>query len=457
MKVGRDHLGHLLRWKWSLLATVLALAFLAQYVRVGGDWDWLVAMGGHIRGTGEIPDRVPFAAAPSEGWHNVPVLGELLASVLFDLDPRAAVITHLVVVGAAFVVLGAAARARGASDGFVAVAILLTVVSCFATLVVVRAQLWSLVLFPCLIALVCSQARRPDRRLWWAVPIVALWANLHGAALLGVCFLGAYLVAGRLRTRPVETVAVGLCSVLALGLTPQLWRTPIYYADVFDNVSAQRAEGLWSRPSLNEPIDVIMLLVIALLAGVFLRRRHEVWEYVAVLGLAVATASAARHGVWLVFTLLVLSTAPLVAQRSHRLRDGMRPAMAAALALAVAVAVPVVLRRGDLVLGATPDLVARVAEVSGDGVVLAPAPLSEALAVAGVRVWATNPLDAFEHSDQAAYLDFLTGRPGARRALEGSDVAVVPEASPAEDSVADDEDFAREPCGEGWVCYVRLK
>lgn len=452
-----DALAQVRQWAWTSFALVLALAFLAQYARIGGDWDWLVAMGDHIRRTGEVPDNVPFAEAPTDGWHNVPVLGETVASLLHRVDPRMPVLTHLVAVAGGLIVLADTARRRGARDGYVALCLALTVVSCFASLVVVRAQVWSLLLFPLLIALVCSQWRRPDSRIWWAVPLVAVWGNLHGAALLGVCFLGAYLLLGRLRARPAETLAVGLASVLALGMNPQLWRTPSYYAEVFDNVSAQRAEGLWARPDVTEPIDVAMLLVIGLLAVIFLRRRHAPWEYVAVAGLAVATASAARHGVWLVFLLVVLAAAPGPLSGTPHSRRISRGVMAGVVVLALIVAAPVALRRGDRVLGASTSVVANVAAVSEGGVVLAPAPLSESLAVARIRVWATNPLDAFKHADQAAYLDFLAGAPGARRALDGSDVVVVQPGTAPELAVAGRGEFAPQPCGEGWVCYVRVR
>ena len=47
------------------------------FVRVGGDWDWLVALGDDIRAAMHVPDGVPFAASDTAGWHNVPVLAQL--------------------------------------------------------------------------------------------------------------------------------------------------------------------------------------------------------------------------------------------------------------------------------------------------------------------------------------------------------------------------------------------
>ena len=445
-------------WRWTIASMTLVTAFFAVFVRVGGDWDWLVALGDDIRAAMHVPDGVPFAASDTAGWHNVPVLAQLLASVVHDLGEQATVLAHVVVVVVTMYVLARTARSGGASDGYTAGALLALGAGALATLGIVRAQTLSLVPFALLLALVASQARHPDRRIWWAVPLIAVWGNLHGAALLGVCVLGAYLVVERIRSDFWLATAVGVSSLLALCATPELWRTPTYYAEVFDNVSAQRGEGLWARPSLDMPFDVVMVLSAAVLLALFLRSRRRPWEYVAVLGLCLATASAARHGTWLLMLLVVLAGSRRVeGGRAAEVRADRRPARLAVFAVGIplVVALPIVVVRGDAVLGAPPDVVDEVARVAGDGVVLAPAPLSESLAVAGVVLWAGNPLDAFSHPVQAAYLDFLDGDEGAAVAVAGSDVVVAQEGSAQADLLSGDPAFEPRDCGETWTCYVR--
>lgn len=449
----------LVTWRWSVVAVVVSVSLIALFVRVGADWDWLVAMGDHVRSTRTVPDEVPFAVAETSGWHNVPVLAEVTASLLRDVGARVPVLAHLAAVTATLVVLARSARARGGSDAYVACAVALLCLGGLATFGVLRAQTLSFVPFALMVALVCSQARHPDRRIWCAVPLVVLWGNLHGAALLGVCVLGAYLLVQRMRTHLWESVGVGVASLLALCLTPQLWMTPFYYAEVFDNVSAQRGQGLWARPSLTMPFDVVMVVAAGILLVFLLRSRRTAWEYVAVLGLCVTTASAARHGVWLLCLLVVLAARPSEfrgegAARESPLLPAGRPAVVVA-AITLVVALPIALSRGEDVLGQPSAVVRQVSAQVGEEVALVPAPLSEALAVEDVRLWASNPLDAFTHRDQAAYLDFLDGRPGGLVAVAAVDVVVAREDSAQAALVEEDEEFESRPCGDDWICFVR--
>jgi hypothetical protein len=62
---------------------------------------------------------------------------------------------------------------------------------------------------------------------------------------------------------------------------------------------------------------------------------------------------------------------------------------------------------------------------AGGTPVLAEAILAEQFALAGGRVWMSNPLDAFPRADQRLYLDWLAGRPAGRRAFAHAPRAVL--------------------------------
>lgn len=97
-----------------------------------------------------------------------------------------------------------------------------------------------------------------------------------------------------------------------------------------------------------------------------------------------------------------------------------------------------------------------VARVAGDGVVLAEEPLVEWLAFNGVRMWVSNPIDAFRPRDQAAYLDFLAAGPDATVAVSKVDV-VVQAQSPAAALVGRDPGLAPVQSVDGWVIYRRSR
>ena len=60
---------------------------------------------------------------------------------------------------------------------------------------VVRAQMLALGLYTSMLWLLASQARQPTNRVWLALPLLVVWANVHGSVALGVLLvmlLGAY-------------------------------------------------------------------------------------------------------------------------------------------------------------------------------------------------------------------------------------------------------------------------
>ena len=442
-------------WGLTGLAVAGLTAFLSLFVMVGADCYWLVAMGDHIAGEGRVPDGIPFAAAPTDGWPNVLVLAQLWMAGLHGGGDAALPLTQIVVDAVALCLLAVGARRAGASDRATAGVLVLVGLGSLASLAIVRLQLFSLIPFALLLLLLRSDEEMPSRRIWLLPVLVVLWSNLHGAVLLGVTVAGAYLIFSRIRLRPVETCAVGVVTLLAMLVTPAGLRTVPYYLGVLENEAAQRGSGLWARPSLGNPFDVLMIVVGVLLLVSALRRRLLVWEYVVMLGLAVGTVTAARHGIWL----LMAAAAPAAVSLTRRpltppVRVPARPVLVT-VAASVVLACVLVLPRGDDVLPADPELVEEVVVASGDRVVLAPEPLAESLALAGLTVWAANPIDAFSARDQEAFLDFLEGDDGAAGAVEGSDAVVVEDGSDAADLMDSVDGFDTRPLTEGWTLYLR--
>ena len=399
----------------SAVAIILALA--AVLATVGADAQWLAALGNSIVAHGSIPKGVPFAALPTSHWPNVLVLAELIFHGLeAAFGNRGLMLAQLVAVAVAMWVLARDAAEGGAEPAGIAVALLLAGIGALPSLAIARVQLFSIALFPVLLALLRSQYRRPSRRIWLVVPLIALWSNLHGAALLGEAIVLAYLLLSRFRQERGGSLALAGTSVAALFLTPALWRTAAYYHGVVTNVAAQRGDGMWSGLSLSAPLDVVLLLAALALAFRLLRSRLALWEWCVTAALAVLTVQAARNGVWLLFFLVAPAARSIHPKRTW---VGVMPIVAAASVAVVAFA----LVRGPAG-GASRAVVAQAISMAGGSPVLADGSLDEQVALAGGRISVGNPIDAFPRPDQAAYLDWIAGAPGGRRAL-APDVQIV--------------------------------
>ena len=107
----------------------------------------------------------------------------------------------------------------------------------------------ALLLFVCLSD---NKQKRPTWRLLFLIPILVLWANLHGSVLLGAALAAAYLV-----YRAVTAVNMGYrrdaaaCAALALGVTltplanPYGVRIIDYYREFVGNAPMRLAAAEW--------------------------------------------------------------------------------------------------------------------------------------------------------------------------------------------------------------------
>jgi hypothetical protein len=330
--------------------------------------------------------------------------------------------------------------------------LLLVVVGALTSFAVARVQMFSLVLFPLLLVLLRADQREPSRRIWLVLPLLALWANLHGTVLAGLAILYLYLSFSLGRRKPVRAGALALTSLVAVCATPAGVRTAHYYYGLTTNLAAQRGVGLWA-PLGTGPLDVLLVVVAAWLAlRVWRAGRPPLWELIAALILAALTIKAARNGVWLLF---LLAAPAAQASRGQRGWAGLIPVAAvAAVALLVA---DVVHWAGAN--GSTPTAVARAVQIAGGATILADSQPAEQIALAGGRIWAGNPIDAFSKPVQGLYLDFIAGSPGGRAALARPQikVVVVGSGSAPERLVSSDRSFRRAEVIGNTEIYLRRR
>jgi hypothetical protein len=439
--------------------TWFAVAFgagcCALLTTIGADARWLAALGREIVERGSIPSGVPYAAAPSVDWVNVPVLGELIFHGLQALGgDRGLLVAQLVAGTAALAFLAVDMRALRAPDGASAVVLVTVFFAAAPSFIIVRAQLFSLVLFCVALLLLRSEARAPSGRIWLLVPLVVLWANLHGAVLVGLSVAAAYLVLQRFRQEPIVAGGVLVASTLALFATPALWNSGDYYLGVMQSEAALRGEGMWAPLSSHAPFDVLFVALAVPLVMFALRHGLQLWEIVCVAALGTFTVHAGRNSVWLI----CLVAAPAARGLGGRL---FRDVVMSPRSLLLCSAVPATFLAAGFMHTPPPDgageqVRQKAVALAAGSPILADGFDAERLALDGHRVWIANPLDAFSSRDQRLYLDWLDARPaGDSLPRTAGPVVLVSRGSPSQRRLARDPDFRGVARDSKAVVYVR--
>jgi hypothetical protein len=223
-------------------------------------------------------------------------------------------LAHLALVTLALAMLVAAARGRGASPRAV---VWVTVVVAYLLALAaghVRTQSFAYPLFALVLMLLLDDVRRPSRRVLLVLPVLVLWANVHGSVVVGAALValhGALLLLRRDRPTAVRARAGLLVagSGLALVATPWFLGTLGYYRSTLFNTTFKNILSEWRQPLLS-----IELLPFFLLAGAGLwlagrcRRRFAPFEQLALLLLLALAFAAQRNIAW-----LALGSVPLLA------------------------------------------------------------------------------------------------------------------------------------------------
>src|SRR5439155_676893 len=206
------------------VVVALGTAVAAVAGTIGADTRWLPAHGRIIVNRGEIPDGISYATAPSAGWHNVPVLAELIMRGLTSAaGDRGLLLLQVIAVAAALAILGWELRRAGAEDLGGALVLLVIVVGALPVLLIVRSQLFSLLLLPAAAIALLVLAIRARPALWETIALAGLAVLTVKAARSGIwlLFFAAAPAARRLhlepgRERRIAVVALPVALALAV-------------------------------------------------------------------------------------------------------------------------------------------------------------------------------------------------------------------------------------------------
>jgi hypothetical protein len=215
----------------------------------------------------------------------------------------------------------------------------------------VRTQEFAMPLFVATAYLLASDSRAPSRRVYWCLPMLVLWANLHGSATLGAALIGLRgltLLWERRDSLRLSARAWGRPLILILGAPLCLLATPYglsivsYYRTMLLGSTVMHAVSEW------QPITSVAVVAVAffITAGIAVwccgrdSSRTTLWERLALLALAAGSIDVIRNVLF--FGLLALIVMPVAlglrAQRGEQPAARGRGAINAALSAVALVA-----------------------------------------------------------------------------------------------------------------------
>lgn len=329
----------------ALLAVYIVVVLVALPQELVQD-GWLTLVGGREVAHHGLPatDHLTVWTSGTE-WVDQQWLAQLGFYGLYALGGiRLALLAHAALLAAALASALVAARRAGATPKSVfLVAALCMFMAPWA--LQLRAQSIAELLFVWLLAALVADSRAPSRRVLVALPLLALWANVHGTVVMGagLCVLrGATIL--RARREPHRRLRSGLllASPVLLAASPYGLELVGYYRRLLLNPMLHWFIDEWG-PSAPSQKTAIFFVVGA--ATIWLVARHgsrlTAFERLALLFALGSALLAIRSIVWFALTALVVLPSALdgalaAPSRPRRPRPG--PAVAA-VAVAVLAAI----------------------------------------------------------------------------------------------------------------------
>ncbi len=322
----------------SLLCVAVALTVLMLPHQLLLD-GWLTL----VSGREVVRDGLPATDTLTVWTHGAPwVDQQWLAQAFFYVLAAAGgiglvMLVHAALVAATLVIALVAARSLGGTPRNVAIAgLAAALVAPWATQM--RTQSLAMPLFALLLWLLAADSRAPSRRVFLVLPLLVLWANLHGTVVIAALFVALRGVTCAFERRWLRSAVLTILPFACIFGSPYALDLGGYYKALFLNPSIRAIAPEWgaSTPSgWTAAFYVVAAITLWLLAR--RRKRLTTFEQAALLATMAGGASAIRSLIW--FAIAAAIFLPLLLdERSAR----PAPSRTARLGLAAAVTALVV-------------------------------------------------------------------------------------------------------------------
>jgi hypothetical protein len=291
-----------------------------------------VLFGRQLLAHGSISRDNPYSySAPGFPWLHHEWLSEVLMGALFDKFGAAGLKLLKFACTAGTISFIALAESETSAPALIQLSILLVVALILMPVMQFRPQLFDFLFLSATVALLARYQRRGKGMLWVAIPLVAIWSNLHGGFFIGLVAIGVYgvvtmledLWSGRGFRRGLGILAiaaVATASTLVTFLIPPARDTWVTLINSILNPMTQYTIGDWIPliPSLiNAPAGsveqkyfvLVLLFFIATFVCVVLTPRGGDLALIAVGAVMLAAAFTAVRNV----PMAVIALAPVFA------------------------------------------------------------------------------------------------------------------------------------------------
>ncbi len=306
----------------ALLFPVVALFLIALAGNLPRELfqdSWLTILGGREVVQNGLPSHDTLAIwTQGREWVDQQWLAQLFFYGLYAFGGiKLALALHVLSAGGAFILAVVVARRRGGSTRSVCwVAVptyfLLTWGSWNA-----RAQSLALLLFVLLIALLIRDAHSPSRRVFFSLPLLILWANIHGTALTGALLVALWGVTYGIerRKRPLRewaprSAALVVAPLICIFASPYAASLPSYYQTMLFNSGFRDFVTEWSPTAAS--VQTAPFYLLAFLTVWLVGRNKErllPFEKVLLAATLLIGLQTIRGVIW--FTLVALMLVPV--------------------------------------------------------------------------------------------------------------------------------------------------
>jgi hypothetical protein len=303
----------------AVLFPIVALFVIGLLVNMPGELlsdSWLVILGGREIVQHGLPHHDTLAIwTHGKVWVDQQWLGQLIFYGLYAAGGvKLALAGHVTAASTAFVLALIAARGRGGSTRAVCWLALPSIFLLIWGSWNARAQSLALVFFVMLVWLLIADARAPSRRVFLFVPLLILWANVHGTALTGALLVVLYglTYAFERRHAPLlswlpRALALCLLPLACLFASPYATELPGYYHLMLTNSGLRTYIVEWrpTAPSLQTAPFYALAFLTVWLVGRCPQRLLRYEKVVLGLTLLMALQSV-RSVIWFTLAMLIL-------------------------------------------------------------------------------------------------------------------------------------------------------